>query len=411
MIQQLQENFENAVQNLKEAGVIPAGISVEVRFDRTKQKTHGDLATNLALGLAKAAQRNPRELAQLIVDALAPLEQVEKFEIAGPGFINVFLNPMSQFEVLKLIRKQGQNYGNCDIGQGERVLIEFVSANPTGPLHVGHGRGAAYGDTLARVMRRAGFDVKTEYYINDAGRQMDILAVSVWLRYLELCGEEFEFPDNCYKGDYIWDIAAIVHREDGARYRHTAGELFHDSASADAEKALDLMITGFRSRLGDDGCQRFLKTALDVLVNDIRDDLAGFGVEFDCWFSEQSLYNNDIVDDTIARLKDTGQLYEKDGALWFRSTAFGDEKDRVVVRENGAPTYFASDIAYHDDKFHRGFHRLIDVWGADHHGYIARIKGTPASPAPRSRSFYCRPGSVCHAVPLRGEDVHVYTRR
>ena len=376
MIEQLQENFENAVQDLTVAGVIPAGTTAEVRFDRPKQKSHGDLATNLALGLAKAAKRNPRELAQLIVDALAPLEQVEKLEIAGPGFINIFLNPASQFAALKVIRKQGQTYGNCNIGQGERGLIEFVSANPTGPLHVGHGRGAAYGDTLARVMRRAGYDVSTEYYINDAGRQMDILAVSVWLRYLELCGEEFDFPDNCYKGDYIWDIAAIVHREDGVRYQHAAGEVLQNSASPDSEKALDRLIKNFRSRLGDEGYQRFLKTALDVLVEDIRSDLAGFGVEFDCWFSERSLYDDNIVDRTVARLKETGQLYENDGALWFRATAFGDEKDRVVVRENGAPTYFASDIAYHDDKFNRGFIKLIDVWGADHHGYIARIKGT-----------------------------------
>ena len=376
MIEQLQENFKQAIAALVKAGVIPEGFAAEVRFDRPRQNSHGDLATNVALGLAKAAKRNPRELAQLIVDALAPSDQVRAFDIAGPGFINVFLNPALKFEVLGIIHREGQLYGNCDVGHGMRVLVEFVSANPTGPLHVGHGRGAAYGDTLARVMRRAGFAVSTEYYINDAGRQMDILTVSVWLRYLELCGEEFEFPDNCYKGDYILDIAAEIHREDGGRYRHCANTIIGDSTTLDREKALDMLISKFRSRLGADVYQRFLKTALDILVADIKNDLSEFGVEFDCWYSEQSLYDNHTVDQTIDKLRESGKLYEKEGALWFRATDFGDEKDRVVIRENGAPTYFASDIAYHHEKFNRGFHKLIDVWGADHHGYIVRIKGT-----------------------------------
>lgn len=371
--------FERAVCMLKEQGVIPPQQRVEVRFDRPRQKSHGDLATSVALGLAKTAGMKPRDLAQKLVDAVDQSPHVHKLEIAGPGFINIFLTGSSQFEILRLIHDQGDQFGRCDVGQGERVLIEFVSANPTGPLHVGHGRGAAYGDALARVMRFAGYDVDTEYYINDAGRQMDILALSVWFRYLELCGEELDFPDNCYKGDYIWDIAATVHREDGDRYLRRAAEVVVASGSMDPERGLDKMTAGFKSRLGEEGYQRFLGAALETLVDDIRNDLKGFRVEFDRWFSERSLYENGKIDHTISKLEQTEYLYEKDGAMWFRATAFGDEKDRVVVRESGAPTYLASDIAYHQDKFDRGFSKLIDVWGADHHGYIVRVKGTLAA--------------------------------
>ncbi|MDJ0957267.1 MAG: arginine--tRNA ligase [Arenicellales bacterium] len=376
MKQQLHKLFENAVDALKRDGVVPPQQDIEIRFDHPRDKSHGDLATNLALSLAKAARQNPRELAQRLIDALPPSEHIAKVEIAGPGFINIFLSPSSQFEVLSRIHRQGCRYGCCDVGHGEKVLIEFVSANPTGPLHVGHGRGAAFGDTLARVMRFAGYEVDTEYYINDAGRQMDILALSVWLRYLELCGEEFSFPKNCYQGDYIWDIAATVHRVDGDKYRISTSNFFSAEYAHDSEKALDQMTSKFRSQVGSDGYQRFLDAALDILVEDIRSDLKGFRVEFDRWFSERSLYQSGIIDRTIAKLKQTEYLYEKDGALWFRATAFGDEKDRVVVRENGTPTYLASDIAYHQDKFDRGFNKLIDVWGADHHGYIDRVKGT-----------------------------------
>ena len=358
---------------------MPPEQEVNIRFDHPRHKSHGDLATNVALDLAKAAKCNPRDLATSLVAALEPSPHVERVEVAGPGFINLFLSRGSQFEVLSIIREQGAGFGRCDVGGGEKVMIEFVSANPTGPLHVGHGRGAAYGDTLARVMRLAGYHVETEYYINDAGRQMDILALSVWLRYLELCGETLSFPDKCYKGDYIWDIAATVHREDGDRYRAPADEALAAQTSADPEKALDQLTADFRNRVGAPGFERFLGATLDALVEDIKSDLKGFNVEFDRWFSERSLYDNDIVDNTINELKHTEYLYEKDGALWFKSTAFGDEKDRVVVRENGTPTYLASDIAYHQDKFHRGFDKLIDVWGADHHGYVVRVKGTLAA--------------------------------
>ena len=371
----LQNVFSEAIQDLKLTGTIPEDKDAEIRFDRPRQKTHGDLSTNVALALAKSVGRNPRELAQLIIDALPATDSVEKVELAGPGFINIFLKPASHFEVLKAVRESGPAFGNSDSGQGESVLVEFVSANPTGPLHVGHGRGAAYGDSLARVMRKAGYLVTTEYYINDAGRQMDILAVSVWLRYLELCGEEFDFPDNCYKGDYIWDIAATVHREDGDLYGCSAPEVFSESTSEDPEQGLDKLTAAFRSKVGEEGFGRFLGATLDALVNDIRNDLSEFRVEFDRWYSERSLYDSGTVEQTVMELRLTDHIYEKEGALWFRATGFGDEKDRVVVRENGVPTYFASDIAYHHEKFERGFSKLVDIWGADHHGYIARVKG------------------------------------
>ncbi len=364
---------------LKEEGVIPRRQRVQVRFDHPRQKSHGDLATNVALSLAKAAGLQPRELAQRLIDSLGRSPYVRRVEIAGPGFINVFLSSLSQSQILQQILDRGDNFGRCDVGHGEKVLIEFVSANPTGPLHVGHGRGAAYGDTLARVMRFAGYTVNTEYYVNDAGRQMDILALSVWLRYLELCGEEPTFPPNCYQGDYIWDIAATVHREDGKKHLYPMADVIAAGTSPHSEKALDAMTADFKSTLGEDGYKRFLQAALDILVDDIRSDLREFRVEFDRWFSERSLYDSNKVNLTINKLRQTDYMYERDGALWFRATSFGDEKDRVVVRESGAPTYLASDIAYHQDKFDRGFTKLIDVWGADHHGYIDRVKGTLAA--------------------------------
>ena len=379
MKQQLTELFEHAIDVLKEDGVIPRQQRVEVRFDHPRQKSHGDLATNVALSLAKAAGLKPRDLAQRLVDALVPSPYLQRVEIAGPGFINVFLSTLSQLQILQQIQAQGDDFGRCDVGHGDRVLIEFVSANPTGPLHVGHGRGAAYGDTLARVMRFAGYAINTEYYVNDAGRQMDILTLSVWFRYAELCGQQFTFPENCYQGDYIWDIAAAVHREDGERYMRAVTEVIAAGAAMETEKALDEMTAKIKSLLGADGYRRFLETALNILVDDIRKDLSEFKVEFDRWFSERSLYDSDKVFRTIDKLRQTEYLYERDGALWFRATSFGDVKDRVVVRETGAPTYLASDIAYHQDKFDRGFTKLIDVWGADHHGYIARVKGTLAA--------------------------------
>jgi arginyl-tRNA synthetase len=261
------------------------------------------------------------------------------------------------------------------------VQVEFVSANPTGPLHVGHGRGAAYGAVVADLLAAVGFEVHREYYVNDAGRQMDILATSVWLRYLELCGEELDFPSNGYKGDYVWDIAATLHREHGDGYRSDARTVFagvpadaDGAGGGDKEAHIDGLIAGAKRLLGDNRYRYCFELALNTILDDIRDDLAQFGVTYEAWYSERSLAERGAVVRAIERLREAGHVYEQAGAQWFRSSAFGDEKDRVLVRENGQTTYFASDIAYHMDKLERGFERVIDIWGADHHGYVPRVK-------------------------------------
>ncbi|HEB95219.1 MAG TPA: arginine--tRNA ligase, partial [Sedimenticola thiotaurini] len=305
--------------------------------------------------------------------------RVEKVEIAGPGFINFHLAPVAYHELIPRILEQGHQFGRSDLGGGRRVQVEFVSANPTGPLHVGHGRGAAYGAVVADLLAAVGFEVHREYYVNDAGRQMDILATSVWLRYLELCDEELVFPVNGYRGDYVWDIAATLHREHGESYRHAADQVFQgvpadEPAGGDRERHIDGLIRRAKELLGDNRYRFVFELALNTILDDIRDDLELFGVHYEQWYSERSLTESGAVTRAIERLRHGGYLYEKEGALWFRSTDFGDEKDRVVVRDNGQTTYFASDIAYHMDKLERGFDRVIDVWGADHHGYVPRVK-------------------------------------
>lgn len=349
-----------------------------IHIETTRDKAHGDFATNMAMTLTKTARRSPRDLAQLIVDALPDNAIVEKTAIAGPGFINFYLKSDAWHSVIGEILNQSDRYGRSDHGRGASVQIEFVSANPTGPLHVGHGRGAAYGATLANLLVAVGFQVEREYYVNDAGRQMDILATSIWLRYLEACGETLTFPSNGYQGDYIEDIAADLLKEQGGQYQCNAKEVFNDvpadeADGGDKEAHIDGLIQQAKNLLGA-AYRVFVNAGLDVILDDIRDDLAGFGVVYDQWFSERSLVDSQAVDKAIARLQDGGYLYEKEGALWFKSSEFGDEKDRVVRRENGQPTYFASDIAYHLEKYGRGYDRLINIWGADHHGYIARVK-------------------------------------
>jgi arginyl-tRNA synthetase len=264
------------------------------------------------------------------------------------------------------------------------VQVEFVSANPTGPLHVGHGRGAAYGACVADLLAAAGFHVHREYYINDAGRQMDILATSVWLRYLELAGEQLSFPSNGYKGDYVYDIGATLHRENGDRYRHPAAKVFEGvpadaPAGGDKEQHIDALIERAKQLLGPADYRKVFDLGLNVILDDIRQDLAEFGVKYDEWYSERALVERGAADRIVERLTKSGHAYEKDGALWFRSTDYGDEKDRVLVRENGQKTYFAHDIAYHADKMERGFARVIDIWGADHHGYVPRVKAALAA--------------------------------
>jgi arginyl-tRNA synthetase len=298
--------------------------------------------------------------------------------VAGAGFINLFLKRPFKQQVVNRILEAGAGYGTGARGQRKKVQVEFVSANPTGPLHVGHGRGAAYGASLANVLAASGFDVAREFYVNDFGRQMDILTLSTWLRYLELCGETVPFPVNAYQGGYVRSMAAAIRSEHGTRFRHGAGAFTSVLSEPDEELRLDAMIEAAKRVLGTD-YEIIHRFALEVQLADCRSDLAEFGVTFDQWYSERSLYDSGRVERALKRLEERGHVYEQDGAKWFRSSSYGDEKDRVVRRENGQYTYFASDIAYHLDKFERGFDIAIDVWGADHHGYMARVKGALAA--------------------------------
>jgi len=376
---QVKDLLTSALERLIADGILPAAGLPEVQVERTRDPSHGDFSSNAAMVLAKRAGTKPRELAARLVEALPASDLIERSEVAGPGFVNFFLSPTAYLALVPQILLAGSAYGRSDLGPGRRVQVEFVSANPTGPLHVGHGRGAAYGAVVANLLAAVGFDVHREYYVNDAGRQMDILAGSIWLRYLELCGEDLPFPSNGYRGDYVWDIAASLHREHADDYRCGADEVFSglppdEADGGDKEAHIDALIERTRHLLGENRYRLVFELGLNRILDDIRDDLSLFGVEYDEWYSERSLTESGAVNKAIARLREAGHLYEREGAIWFRSSDFGDEKDRVVVRENGQITYFASDIAYHLDKLERGFERVIDVWGADHHGYVPRVK-------------------------------------
>jgi len=375
----IQTLLTQALSSLKTSGVIASDISPNIQITRTKDKSHGDFACNLAMMLAKPAAKNPRELAQLLIDSLPASNDLDKVEIAGPGFINFFVKQSNTLSVIDTINTQAETYGLSNIGAGRKVQIEFVSANPTGPLHVGHGRGAAYGATVASLLSAIGFNVHREYYVNDAGRQMDILATSVWLRYLEHCGVDITFPSNGYKGDYVKDIAEQLFAQHDKNLMHPVAAVFEDipedePVGGNKEIHIDALINRAQTLLGDESYRQVFDLGLNIIVKDIKDDLKEFGVEFEEWFSERSLASKGLIKQAVERLQSANYVYEKEGALWFKSTKFGDEKDRVVVRDNGQSTYFASDIAYHMDKLERGFERVIDIWGADHHGYIPRVK-------------------------------------
>ena len=349
-----------------------------VVLERTRDAQHGDFATNVALRLAKLARRNPRELAAAIVAALPASPLIRRDEVAGAGFINLHLSAAAYARELASIHAQAGAYGESRLGRSERVLVEFVSANPTGPLHVGHGRQAAYGATLANILGAVGYAVEREYYVNDAGRQMDILAVSAWLRYLGLWGEELPFPENGYRGDYVRTLAQGLKASVRERLRRPGDAVLAglppDAPAGDKETYIDALIARARALLGVGGFREVLEYSLAEMLADIRSDLAEFGVVFDRWTSERAFADSGAIDHALSVLEARGHLQRQDGAIWFRATEFGDEKDRVVVRENGQKTYFASDIAYHLAKRERGFARLIDVLGADHHGYVARVR-------------------------------------
>ena len=356
------------------ASVAPGHGDAEIILERPKQASHGDFASNLAMQLARELKTNPRQIAERLVRELPSSPAVTKVEIAGAGFINFTLTPAARTAVVGAVLASGDGFGRGAASR-LRLQVEFVSANPTGPLHVGHGRGAAYGASLASLLAFAGFDVTREYYVNDAGRQMDILAVSAWLRYLELFDEPVSFPPNAYQGGYVREMAEQIKQAHGDRYVHPAEAVLACLPETDdAEARLDGAILAGKDLLGEDWAY-IHGHVLNEQLTDCRADLEEFGVHFDVWFSERSLYETGMVARAVAALEKSGHIYVQDGAKWFASTAFGDEKDRVVQRDNGIYTYFASDIAYHLNKFERGFDKVIDVWGADHHGYIPRVKG------------------------------------
>jgi arginyl-tRNA synthetase len=368
------------------ASVAPTATDTPVHLERPRDPTHGDFATNLAMQLAKALKKNPREIAQQLVNELPVSALVSKAEVAGAGFINFTLDAGAKTSIVRAVLVEGENYGRSTLGSWQKVQVEFVSANPTGPLHVGHGRGAAYGASLSNLLTFAGWDVTREYYVNDAGRQMDILGLSTWLRYLEQHGVSLPFPPNGYQGAYVRDMAEQLKHAHGDKYVRPADAVlagtpgFPDAARSDdeakqqREQQLDALIARAKDLLGPDWAYVH-QHALSEQLADCRDDLEQFGVHFDIWFSEKALFDTGLVARCVDLLEKNGHLYVQNGARWFKSTAFGDEKDRVVQRENGLYTYFASDIAYHLNKFERGFDKVINIWGADHHGYIARVNG------------------------------------
>ncbi len=344
----VREILRKTFEKCREDGSLQTQEIPDFVVEVPKNKDHGDIAANLAMLLPKTEKKPPRDIAQLLVSSIVDEENmVEKVEIAGPGFINFYLKKNVWHSVLSDIEEAGENYGSSDVGKGEKIMVEFVSANPTGPLHIGHGRGAVVGDVISNILEHTGYDVEREYYINDIGNQMQNLGKAVYIRYQKLLKKDVEFPDDLYKGDYIIDIAKEVILKHGNKFLEVSEE---------------------------DAVNFFWPFAADTILKSIENDLEAFGVKFDTWFSEKQLFDCGKVQSAIEHFKSTGLAYENEGALWFKTTDFGDEKDRVVVRDDGRTTYFASDIAYHKDKYERGFKNVIDVWGADHHGYIPRIR-------------------------------------
>ena len=375
----LETLISKALTTLQANGILDNTLNPTIHVERTRDSSHGDFATNIALVLAKSAKTNPRQLAQQLIEAMPANDIVSKIELAGAGFINFFIDANAQYQIISTIHQQGNQFGLSQIGSGKKVQVEFVSANPTGPLHVGHGRGAAYGSAVANLLVATGFDVHKEYYVNDAGRQMDILATSVWLRYLEACGETLVFPCNAYRGAYVRDLAQNLVSNQGKNFVHLHDIVFanlplDETDGGDKEIYIDSLIARAKQLLGAEGYRTVFDVGLTAILEDIKEDLAEFGVTYHQWFSERSLMDDGSIENALAVLRENNHLYEKDGAIWFKSSELGDEKDRVVIRDNGHYTYFASDIAYHWNKLERGFDVLIDIWGADHHGYIARVK-------------------------------------
>jgi arginyl-tRNA synthetase len=373
----LRELVQQALLDLRRDGLLPADLELEFTVEPGRQPEHGDYACNVALLLSRRLGTPPRTLAERIASQIPSSHHVARVAVAGAGFINFTLSDLCLKGVVRRVLELGERYGRGEPGTRESVILEYVSANPTGPLHVGHGRGAAYGDSLANLLEAYGHRVHREYYVNDAGRQMDILAASVYLRYLELCGSEVPFPANGYRGEYVYDIARALRSETGDALRRPPREIFtglppDEPEGGDRERYIDALVARVKELLGAD-YEKVFERGLTTILEDIREDLAAFRVRFDRWFSERSLAREGYVERALQRLRGRGLLYEKDGATWFAASRLGDEKDRVVIRENGQPTYFASDLGYLLSKFERGFERAIYVFGADHHGYVPRL--------------------------------------
>lgn len=385
----IEQALNHVIEQLKNQNILPNDWINNSQINRTKEQIHGDFASNLAMVAAKTAKTNPRQLAEKIVKLLPENPNIKKVEVAGAGFINFFLEDLARFTVLDAIMSQKGDFGTIETFSDKKIQIEFVSANPTSSLHVGHGRGAAFGMSVANLLEAVGYQVQREYYVNDAGRQMDILATSTYLRYLELCGETITFPSNGYQGDYVKEIAQAIKQQHGKQFSIAWQKMLENVPtdasyeinahgekvllSGDKEAHIDGLIQNAKNNLGK-SYDIFHQFSLNNILDDIKDDLIDFSVRYDQWFSEKSL-EKDVIP-VLELLQERGYLYEKDGNIWFKSTDFGDEKDRVVRRANGQLTYFASDIAYHKNKLDRGFDKIIDVWGADHHGYIARVKAS-----------------------------------
>lgn len=377
MKQQLITALTDSVSGLltESAATSVATPPPSIKLDVPKNPDHGDFSCNIAMLLAKPLKKAPRDIAQILIDRIGHQPYLSAIEIAGPGFLNFRLTKQATTEIIDIVCAAGDRFGKSTSLAGERVLIEFVSANPTGPLHVGHGRGAAYGDAIGSLLEAVGCSVAREYYVNDAGRQMDILTLSVWIRYLQCRDHDISLPPNAYQGAYIGEIATALSEEHGDSF--VPAVVPHIEASPDEstlETSLDQAIADCRKALAPDHYSTVATFVCDAVLGGIKQDLAAFGVRFDAWFSEKNLMLSGEMEQAIARLEAGQHIYTEEGAKWFRSTAFGDEKDRVVVRDNGMSTYFASDIAYHAEKAARGCQKLINIWGADHHGYIARVR-------------------------------------
>lgn len=373
MKQQIQSLITDAVTSCLIEQYPSSALEQPVIIERSRDSAHGDFACNIAMVMAKQLQQKPRDLAADFIRFIPPVDLIEKTEIAGPGFINIFLRSDAYYSIIDTIFEQGNTYGESNLGQGQKTLLEFVSANPTGPLHIGHGRGAAYGAVVASLLRAAGFHVDCEYYVNDAGRQMDILALSVWLRYLQQQNINVAFPDNAYQGTYINDIAASLINQFGDAFVCRDDEIIKANQEPEPEQRLDNLIHVCKRALNDKYILVF-DNGLNCILQNIEKDLHEFGVDYQRWFSERTLIVDGKVKDSLTQLEKKDWLYKKYGSIWFASSKLGDEKDRVLVRNNDQPTYFASDVAYHQSKFARGYDKIINIWGADHHGYIARVK-------------------------------------